>query len=356
MTHDNDERLAAWLADGPAHGPAGGLESASSLTRSVGQRPAWLVAATGGTIAQRPAGGQLRFGLVAVAVLLVTFVAGAIIVGGLFNPSPPGSVPAGDCLTRSSAEPSPALVQGRIVYTQWRWLAIGEEDCRTQTACVRSSVFTVNQDGSDERELVPGPRSEVLAMPPDGSSMLIGVMQPDGDYEILINDARGSEFQVLDLCGEVPCESRGFAFSPGGTKLAFVRTVPGDGGETVIAILHLRSGVVEELESTRAENPDLGDPCHSGCGAGFNDGPSWSPDGEHLLFSRLGIGIPNTPRIVNDTALFVVDADGGNLRQLCPDRALRPGRPVVAGRLPDRVHLGRRAAGGRGARQLAAAD
>ena len=319
MTNDNDERLAAWLADGPAHGPAGGLESALARTRSGGQRPGWLVAATGGTIAQSPAGGQLRFGLVAAALLLVTVVAGAIIAGGLFNPSPnPAPSPLVIASPRSSAEPSPAPVQGRIVYTQWRWLAIGEEDCRTQTACVRSSVFTVNQDGSDERELVPGPRSEVLAMPPDGSSMLIGVLQPNGDYEILINDGHGSEFQVLDLCGEVPCEGRGFAFSPDGTELAFVRTLPGDGDETVIAILHLRSGVVEELESTRAENPDLGDPCHSGCGAGFNDGPSWSPDGEHLLFSRLGIGIPNTPRIVNDTALFVVDADGGNLRQLVP--------------------------------------
>ena len=43
MTHDNDERLAAWLADGPAHGPAVRLQSALSRTRSGGQRPGWLV-------------------------------------------------------------------------------------------------------------------------------------------------------------------------------------------------------------------------------------------------------------------------------------------------------------------------
>ena len=354
MTHDNDERLAAWLADGPAHGPAGGLERALARTRSGGQRPGWLVAATGGTIAQSPASGQLRFALVAVA-LLVTFVAGALIAGGLSDPTP-NPAPVVSASPDSSVQPSPVEAQGRVVYTRWRWLANGEEDCTDAVACFRTSVFSANQDGSDQRELVPGPRSELLAMPPDGSSMLIGVLQSDGTYEVLINDAHGSEFQVVDLCGDVPCENRGFAFSPDGTALAFVRSFPGDSGETVIAILNLGSGVVEELDSTRATNPDLGDLCHSGCGEGLNDGPSWSPDGEHLLFSRLGIGIPNTPRIINDTALFVVDVDGGNLRQLVPTELFARDARVVAGRLPDRVHLGRRAAGGGGARQLAAAE
>ena len=51
MNHENDERLVAWLADGPAHGPTAVLERAFSVTRRTRQRPAWLVAARGGTIA-----------------------------------------------------------------------------------------------------------------------------------------------------------------------------------------------------------------------------------------------------------------------------------------------------------------
>jgi dipeptidyl aminopeptidase/acylaminoacyl peptidase len=90
------------------------------------------------------------------------------------------------------------------------------------------------------------------------------------------------------------------------------------GESTVIAILDLATGEVVELDSTVARNPDVGPPCHLGCGEGSNDAPSWSADGSRLLFARSGIGTPNEPRTIHDTVLFVVDADGANLRQLVP--------------------------------------
>ncbi len=83
--------------------------------------------------------------------------------------------------------------------------------------------------------------------------------------------------------------------------------------------MDFETGAVVELESTFASNPDLGDPCHNNCGDGDNGAPSWSPDGAHLLFSRGNIGDPNDPfRMFLDRVLYVVDADGGNLRQLVP--------------------------------------
>ena len=141
MTHDNDERLAAWLADGPAHGPAGGLESALSRTRSGGQRPGWLVAATGGTIAQSPAGGQLRFGLVAVVLLLVTLVAGALIAGGLLpkpDPAPsPAVIASPDASPDASAQPSPAEGRARSSTPGGGGSPVARRTARREISCIR---------------------------------------------------------------------------------------------------------------------------------------------------------------------------------------------------------------------------
>jgi Tol biopolymer transport system component len=99
----------------------------------------------------------------------------------------------------------------------------------------------------------------------------------------------------------------GFAFSPDGTRLAYIRTShQGEDPETtVIAIRDISSGEVIELESTRAGGPD-----------GYNGAPVWSPDGTQLLISRDSIGVATPDRRLLDTATFVVDADGSNLRQL----------------------------------------
>ena len=345
MTHDNDERLAAWLADGPAHGPAGGLESALSRTRSGGQRPAWLVAATGGTIAQSPAGGQLRFGLMAVALLLVTLVAGALIAGGLLpkpDPAPsPLVIASPDASPDASAQPSPDAEQGQIVYTRWRRLAEGEDDCTSATIgwCSRSGIFTANQDGSNERELFPGPapHTQVVAVSAEGLSMIIQVFQPNTEAELFLTDTNGSEPQLLDTNCQFPCVGDGaFAFSPDGTRLAFVRSygedpgIPPDTVATGVAIMDLATGEVVELDSTRVSNPDLGDPCHMNCGEGSNERPSWSPDGEHLVFARGNIGIPNQPPargVFLGYALFIVDADGSNFRELLVPAGLRARDP-----------------------------
>ena len=329
MTHDNDERLAAWLADGPAHGPAGGLESALSRTRSGGQRPGWLVAATGGTIAQSPAGGQLRFGLVAVALLLVTLVAGALIAGGL--------------LPKPDPAPSPAVIASpeltRCVRTAPRWSRAGSSTpggggspVARRTARREFSCYPVQHLHRPTRmALTSGSSSPVLGRkswpcPRTARACSSGVMQPNGDFVTLITDGHGSEPRVLNMCGEVPCEDWGHTFSPDGSELAFVR--PGDDGETVIAIMHLRSGVVEELESTRVANPDLGDPCHTNCGAGYNERAElvarWHAPRLHALEHRHSRSAADSTESSLTTALFIVDADGSNFRQLkCPPSSAR---------------------------------
>jgi Tol biopolymer transport system component len=191
------------------------------------------------------------------------------------------------------AEPSAAPVAGRIVYTRFRTLTKGQEGCKN--FCHRASVFTSNEDGSDERELIPGPYSFVVAMSPDGSSLIISQRLPDGDHGYL-TDVDGSKPQRLDTGCRLPCveDSVGsfwwpaVAFSPDGSRLAFVRgfgdDILGD-PRSVIAIMDMATGAVVELDST----------------AGAASPPSWSPDGARLVFGS-----------------FVVNADGTNLLQVVP--------------------------------------
>jgi Tol biopolymer transport system component len=239
--------------------------------------------------------------LLAAAVL--GLLAGAVVVGGVLRPRP-GLVVVPPSLLQSeppstppssapSAQPSSGPADGRIVYTRFRIVTKGQEGCKTY--CHRASVFISNADGSDERELIPGPYSFVVATSPDGSSLIISQRQPDGDHGYL-TDAHGSEPRRLDTGCRPPCTEDwvgqfwwpGVAFSPDGSRLAFERgfgdDILGD-PRSVIAIMDMATGAVVELDST----------------AGVASPPSWSPDGAHLVFGS-----------------FVVDADGTNLHRVVP--------------------------------------
>ena len=88
MTQHDDTQLATWLAEGPAHAQPDSLERALRVARPTRQRPAWLVAATGGTIsAERTNRFGLAWGLVAVLALMGLLI-GGLVVGGWLRPQP----------------------------------------------------------------------------------------------------------------------------------------------------------------------------------------------------------------------------------------------------------------------------
>ncbi len=118
-----------------------------------------------------------------------------------------------------------------IVYTRWKTIAKGEEDCTTKAGfCHRASVVISNQDGSDERELFPGPYSHVLAASTDGSKLIVSVRESDGDHTYL-TDLDGSAPRLLDTHCQSPCLGDfAFSFSADGSRLAFIRTRSGKAG------------------------------------------------------------------------------------------------------------------------------
>ena len=330
--NDHDEQLTRWLELGPDRGPAGSIEAVIERLERIPQRPAWLVALHGGTIAARPVDRRLQIGL-AGAVALVAIVGGSLLLGGgpLPTPDPSATAVATD---RPSAAPSPTPATGTtgvIVFTERKQLDLGEDGCEDQFGCFRSWVAVVNADGSNQHRLFPDapPLQSVVDVSPDGRHVIVTGLEPSDGFGLqptyYLTDLSGSASTVLDTGCSGPCATDAigaFAFSPDGARLAFVRTLAEveprapEGDATVIAVMDLASGAVVELGSTHASNPNVGMPCGYACGEGYDEDPHWSPDGRQLLFSRSGIGIPNQPRTILDTRLFVVDADGSSLRQL----------------------------------------
>jgi Tol biopolymer transport system component len=244
----------------------------------------------------RPRFGSRRGMTLLAAAALVSLLAGTAVVGGFLPPRPNLAIilpsPAPSVLP--SVRPSVAPEAGWIVYTRWRTIQKGQEDCTTTHICYRSSVFISKPDGSDERLLDPRLHSSLIAASPDGSKLIILRRDADGDHPYL-TDADGSSPQRLDTGCRPPCVADWIGttnepggFSPDGRRLAFVRGFSDDifgDPRSVIAIMDLATGAVVELDST----------------AGVARVPSWSPDGAHLVFGQ-----------------YVVDADGSNLQQVMP--------------------------------------
>jgi Tol biopolymer transport system component len=316
MTDHRDDQLIRWLSLGPDHGPTAALEATFARLPAIRQRPGWLVGLGGGTVGARPVDRRVRLSL-AVAVGILVLVTGGIFVAGSIVPEPdPSSTVMPSPTVRWTPSEGPAA--DVIVFTETRDLVNGEEDC-TGRHCRRTWVAIVNADGAGQRRLFPDapPIQKVIAVAADGSRMIVQGMHEGDDGAIYpwyyVTDLRGSEPQLLDTRCTQPCAGDWigrFAFSPDGTRLAFVRffpTAPGEGDTSVIAVMDLASGEVTLLESTITGTPALGD----------TEDPRWSPDGRQLVFSRSSVGNDGLRTIV-DTELYIVDADGSNLRQLVP--------------------------------------
>ena len=302
-----EQRLRAWYGDGVGDNEA----APTDLRRSVAAIPASTP--TPLRRLSRPRGFTL---LAAAAILLV----GGAIVGGsqllrLTTVVPPNPSGAPLATPAASADRSPAPTSRPTSRTgdviAFRRSVQKASTCMFQDeSCPVPRVWIVGADGRDAREVVSeGEGGQIIqAWLPDGSGLLYS-----DNGKLYTTDLSGHRQAVDTGCGAaVPgapssCQvDHDVAFSRDGRKIVFVRESNDDQGyatRAVIATMDLATGQVIELTSTSPSG-------------GYR--PGWSADGTRIVFSRFGTkddGGP-LPRIKN--AIFVVGADGQNLRQISP--------------------------------------
>jgi Tol biopolymer transport system component len=308
-----DRDLERWLrAEAPANAPAGLHAAVIDRARTRRQRPGW---ATSGPA--RWLGRNRGLTLFAAAALLL--VGGAMAAGsGLVRlpsvvpPGPPPTIPsaitsptavvtAGPNISPATspiASPRPIPV---IAYVNYNSEA-------NQMAMV-GRVWIVGTNGTGAHELFPGGTGDQtgVAWSPDGTQLVYAErdpVHPAAGTHLYMTDATGSAPRKIDPgCGS-SCFERGASFSSDGSRLALLRA-DGSTGTPQVATLNLATGEVVELSATASVRDER---------------PRWSPDGKQILFSRWD-------KSGNGSAVFIVDADGQNLRQLSSSK--------LPARLPD---------------------
>ena len=282
---------------------------------------------------------------------------GVLVVGGAFyvirrgqpallgGPSnPPSIAPVPSASVTPSPSPTPSRTSSVVQSKPGTFAFIRPSGNGPQ-------LWVANMDGTGERQLAPdlGGSQGSAAWSPDGTRLVFSrapyapMGYPEGTTRLYLVDASGGAPQLVDTGCVAPCSGDSdAAFSSDGRRLVFVRTLalpptstsplgiagkpPRSTPASVLATIDLSTGRVEELASTTILDcpllPGQRKPGIANCG-GFQDhSPHWSPDGAQIVFTQ---DVPydiNGPEINGVTApsppavLFVVDADGGNLRKI----------------------------------------
>jgi Tol biopolymer transport system component len=164
-----------------------------------------------------------------------------------------------------------------------------------------SEIFVVNADGSNLRRLTNNSVEDGQpTWSPDGSKIAF-VSQRDGSNEIYVMNNNGAN--VVRLTNN-PHNDTEPAWSPNGKKILFVSTrdLPeSQSAESNLYTMNVDGSQVQRLSDR----------------AGGEHDPAWSPDGNQIAFGVYGYG--QAMGDLGGDQLFVMNADGSNIRQLTSD-------------------------------------
>jgi Tol biopolymer transport system component len=204
-----------------------------------------------------------RPGCASIVIVLVALAAAGC---GEGDPPPAAAVPAAEAAA------------GKIVFAQ------------------DGSLFAIDPDGSGLEQLTHDQANAATAdISPDGSRIVYG-FEDDDSAMVAVMDADGSNSRVLTPEGYQGQP----VWSPDGKKILFERDIrEGDNG---LWLMNPDGSGLERL----TRNPYAGTEC------GCDTDPAFSPDGKNISFVRVRSESAATG------ALFVMDADGSDLRRVTP--------------------------------------
>lgn len=166
---------------------------------------------------------------------------------------------------------------------------------RAATSRNSGHVMVVNADGSELVQLTSGEGAYWDAVwSPNGTHIAVTKGDPNG-LHVYVMDAAGSGLAPL-----VETESVSPSWSPDGRFLAFAGNPRGGEADGIYRV-DVRTGNIDLLVAA----PET-----------LNQSPVWSPDGKHIAFIRIWLGSEGGQTTTIGSDLFIVDADGTNLRQL----------------------------------------
>ena len=173
-----------------------------------------------------------------------------------------------------------------IAFSRWQNNEIGDLEERSEI-----DIYVMSAEGDAPKRLTSRPGAEEdPGWSPDGKQIAFSADRGDG-ADIYVMDADGSHPQRLIHTEELEYFP---TWSPDDDTIAFERR---GGGRTKIVVLDVDASEERELG---AANTDWGQ-------------PAWSPDGKQLAFTT-----------DDDSTIWVVDADGRNVRKVWSESLSQP--------------------------------
>ena len=266
----------------------------------------------GATPRSRPIAGRWVVLLAAAALALSLLAAGIAIGMQLVKvPSfvPPPSAPAIENSEPPSPEATPTATRDVVAYPVPTHLPESVCSPAGTLRCRTVQIWIADADGSNARALLPEwyDTQELVGWSGDGKDLYFFSSSREGEpfatgLYVTNADARAPRrIEMGPLCRDY-CNN--LSISPDGTQIALAQW--SESG-SVIATVDVASGEIRELEATRAgAHPESVSP------------PRWSRDGETLAFIRSDA--PNPERCFHPDAgaIMTVRADGTDLREIVP--------------------------------------
>ena len=299
--------------------------------------------------------------ILAAGAVLVALIAGALVMGSspvkrpaVVPPEASSSIvtAVGPTSTPTATPTASATPRGPVRLVAY---TVSEpiKDCQRplRSLCFVDRAWVVNVDGTDAHPLPQDSVRQVLGWTRDGSRLMYSdngnlamtdatgstsaivpsrpwcpsqVKRGDCQTPIVLGGAASSPVLVPDrtLCPtqvrDGNCQANieeGIAVSPDGTHIGYVLAEGRELDISTVVTYDLSSGRVTRLQSTRSGGPFQ---CRTSASEGVNGRPTWSPDGTKLAFERQLIGPLRNGGC--QATIYVVDAEGGNLVQLVPER------------------------------------